>query len=144
MEYSSDASLPRPPLDDLVGALIDVGGSLSQIVDHMTRSARAPGASEVPVPDVLASVLRDTLGTVQDRHGEATVAAASRVVADAATVIAEEIFLVPLAGSRRHRVKPAAKQTTAALDPCHARRAGRPAKSPIMWSRDASAATSSS
>ncbi len=103
MDESSHASLPRPPLDELVAALIDVGGSLSQIVDHMTRSARAPGASDVPVPDVLASVLRDTLGTVQERHGEATVAAAGRVVADAATVIAKEIFLVPISGPPRHR-----------------------------------------
>lgn len=103
MDDSSDSSLPRPPLDELVAALIDVGASLSQIVNHMTDASREPGASEVPVPDVLASVLHDTLGTVQDRHGETTIAAAGRVVADAATVIAEEIFLVPIAGPRPHR-----------------------------------------
>lgn len=99
------SATPPQPLDALVSALIDVGGSLSQIVEHMTRVSRAPGAAEVTVPDALASVLRGTLEAIEDRHGGATIDVAGRVVADAAKVIAEEIFLVEPRSPRPHRTR---------------------------------------
>ena len=64
---------PTPnALDALVAELLDCGGALSQIVDHMHAFGSSGLASPdvPPILEVAHSVIRSVLGEVSERHSE--------------------------------------------------------------------------
>jgi hypothetical protein len=90
----------REPLPRLVDELIQIGGSLSQIVGHMAMSeASGRSASGAPpVGAVLTGLLEDVLAPLSDKHGDEALDAAADIVAAACEQITSEIVLVPLEG----------------------------------------------
>jgi len=87
----------RDPLQQLVDELIDVGASLSQIVEHMALSPTGGGGSPdaVPIRIVLGQLLAGVLEPVAAQYGADAVEAAARLVGDAGERIGNEIYLVP-------------------------------------------------
>ena len=84
-------------MDIFVEQLIEAGGVLSQIVSHMYANE----SGERPVPEVLHSLLVGVLRPVCAKAGEADVAVAGRVLADAVERITAEVFLVPASEMNR-------------------------------------------
>lgn len=84
------------PLDHLVAELLDVHGCLEQIVDHMERNAHHAPPGNPPRAVILTNLLRETLCTVEERHGAAAVAGAAELLGTCAQAITDDIFLVPL------------------------------------------------
>jgi hypothetical protein len=91
-------------------------GTLGPIVAHMHMS-QATGASAPdapPIPEILQSLMSETLAPLADDYGEADVERATALLNDAGRIIAAEIVLVPLDAAgplprngrrRRHRAR---------------------------------------
>jgi hypothetical protein len=80
-------------VERLVDALIECTGPIAQIVDHMVQ---AP--DPMPPEDgltVLRMLLGDALAPLAQEAEPAALRTATKLVHDAARLIAEEIFLVP-------------------------------------------------
>ncbi len=84
------------PLDELVDALLECGGVLSQIISHMVAfeasGQSAPDAA--PIPDVAHSLLHDVLAELHERYGDQAVEIAAQIVNDAPTLISDNIFML--------------------------------------------------
>ena len=91
-----------PPLDALLGALIEWGAVASQIVEHMWRSQQVTGATEPPIGEALHTVLRGTLEPLAESRGF-ELGVAARVIEDVTARVTEEIYLVPIQENRAAR-----------------------------------------
>ena len=83
----------KEDVERLVDALIECTGPIAQIVDHMVQ---AP--DPMPPEDgmaVLRMLLGDALAPLAQRAAPAELRTATKLVHDAAHLIADEIFLVP-------------------------------------------------
>jgi hypothetical protein len=103
---------PVPPPDAhqaFVAALVDIGGGLSQIVDHMVRfsatETRGPAPGHVftaePVFHTLRALLCDVLRPDIEAAGTDQVEMATALLLAAEKRIGDEIFMVPPASPNR-------------------------------------------
>jgi hypothetical protein len=89
---------PKPPdaLDHLVTELLEAGGVLSLMIDHMVRSEAggrsAPDAA--PIPDVAHSLIRDVVDDVRKRHSKRDIKVAATIVKEATAAICDGIYFV--------------------------------------------------
>ena len=83
-------------LDELVTQLLECGGALSQMINHMVKfEASGLGADNVvPIPEVAHSLIRDVLGSVTISYSKRDIRIAARIVEQATDRIANEIYLV--------------------------------------------------
>jgi hypothetical protein len=84
------------PLQDLVAALVGIGGQLTTTLEHMETSRAAgrsaPGADDIPV--VLAGLLCSVLREMPSRFSAGELRGAAAVLEDAARRIEDGLFLV--------------------------------------------------
>jgi hypothetical protein len=98
----TDLPVPHNPrdgaLDALVANLIDCGGVLSQIVNHMLRFEQAglSAPDSAAPPAVLHGLLVGVLDPVAKRYSTASVKTTARLLEEAAHTICDEVFMVPL------------------------------------------------
>ncbi len=84
------------PTESIVWALMQFGGQIMVITNHMARSLEEGGATEGDRFDhVLARLLTETWEADRDRPSRRDLATAARVVKWASEVTAEEICLIP-------------------------------------------------
>jgi hypothetical protein len=88
------------PLERLVAALVDWGGTASQIVAHMELSKRS-GASTAgrSVVAVFSGLLAETLGPVLAGR-ESELEKAAELIAKVDQTVRDEIYMVPLTPPR--------------------------------------------
>ncbi len=115
-----DTNLPElptettEPIRDLVEALVNWGGQVSQIVAHMAANASPPRSGHVTAPEILHRLLWSVLEPALDGRSADDLLSAAAVVRASSATVAEEIVLVdldhaPARGSewrrsrRRHR-----------------------------------------
>ena len=84
--------MTAPPIEQLVGAVMQSYGQLALILDHM--SAWSSSDAE-PVPEVLRALLVEVLAPLGGAADEAAVATAAQVLAAATATIGAELYLVP-------------------------------------------------
>jgi hypothetical protein len=95
-------------LDALVVELLNCGGALSQIVDHMHafESSDLASPDAPPTLEVAHSLIRSVLGEVSERHSDEEIRVSAEIVQQVTTAICGQIFVVPPAGMRRMRSEP--------------------------------------
>jgi hypothetical protein len=93
-----NSSPPPDVLDELTSQLLDCGGALSQIISHAVQwdAAGRSDPDAAPAPDVLRALIRDALGELAQHHARYELRRAASIIAEATTLICENIFLVPL------------------------------------------------
>jgi hypothetical protein len=96
MSNNGHSALPAEPLDELVDALLECGGVLSQIISHMVSSQRAGRSAPdaAPIPEVAHSLIHDVLHDVRKQHSKRDIRVAASIVSQATDAICEEIFFV--------------------------------------------------
>lgn len=97
MSQTRRTSVATDSLDELVDRLIECGGVLSQMVAHMVEfqeSGRsAPDAP--PIPDVLRTLVRESVRQIRRRHSKADIRTAAAIVDQVTDAICSEILFVP-------------------------------------------------
>ncbi len=89
-----------PELEATVAALIDVGAQISQIVGHMAacsadRVALPGGQEGIRAPDILRTLITETLAHAAKLPDTGTIAACASLLREIHRVIGDEIYLVP-------------------------------------------------
>jgi hypothetical protein len=87
---------PPSPLDELVAALLECGGALSQIISHMLEF-QAAGRSvpdAAPIPEVAHTVIKDATRALTKRHSKRDIRVAAKIVEQATTEICDNVFFV--------------------------------------------------
>jgi hypothetical protein len=107
MEPHSSPPEARDALDAFIDELLATTAPLMTAIEHMRRwRAAGPSAPGSPaVTDVLATLLRDVLAKVADRHPPAKLDAAAALLAEVGEVVGEELMLVPLDAGAAHSTR---------------------------------------
>ena len=104
----TDAHATPNALDALVAELLECGGALSQIVDHMYafESSGLASPDAPPILEVAHSLVRSVLGEVSERHSDEEIRVSAEIVQQVTTAICDQIFVVPPAEIHRMRSEP--------------------------------------
>lgn len=83
-------------LDDLVDAIICLGGPLTSIVSHMAsfQASRPTGPAPRPIPTILRELLLGTLVDLRDDEAAADLESAARILDRVTDIVCAEILLV--------------------------------------------------
>jgi hypothetical protein len=98
MTHQQKSDRPPDELERLTAQLLDCGGVLSQIVSHMVEWENAGRSSPdtAPIPDIARQLVASALGDMTKRHSRLELRKATTIVEEATSLIAENIFFVPL------------------------------------------------
>lgn len=92
-ECMNDQRQQTSYIERIAEDLASWAGSGALIVDHMARWP-SPVSQEVDASATLATLIRDTLAPIAERHAAADLATAADVLADAVATLGSEILLV--------------------------------------------------
>lgn len=83
-------------VDELVDAIISLGGPLTSIVNHMAsfRASRPGGPPPRPIPLILRELLCGTLVGLRDDEAAADLETAARILDRVTDIVCAEILLV--------------------------------------------------